>query len=169
MSAVTFADRLAQARALVARGAQPLPGHLADQLGAAGAEAGALHDRIGAALPILDPRRGWRRREEAAPSDETRAYLLAALFGCAAVCVHLRRGGPRPAFVRLPLRRIDCERCTRTLRRPPSDEDDRCDICGARGVAIFHPFAVRLGPTLVLGDACAGCAGGIGIVQAVAS
>ena len=147
MSAAPFADRLAQARALIARGVAPLPGHVADQMGAAGAEAGVLHDGIATVLPILDPHRGWRRLTDAAPSDDTRAYLLAALLDCASVCPHVRRGGPRPAFVRLPLRRIDCERCSRTFRRPP---------------------VVRR-PTLVLGDACSGCAGSLGIAQEVAS
>ena len=169
MRTAPFANRLAQARALIARGVSPLPVHIADQLGAAGSEAAVLHDRIAAALPILDPHRGWRRLREAVPLDDTRAYLLAALLDCATVCPHVRRGGPRPAFVRLPLRRIDCERCTRTLRRPPADEDDRCDVCGARGVATFHPFAVRLGPTLVTGDACPRCAGSLGIAREVAS
>ena len=164
-----FAVRLALARALIAREVPPVPVPVADQLGAAGSEAVRLHDRIAAALPILEPHRGWRRLREAAPSDDARAYLLAALLDCASVCPHIRSGGPRPAFARLPLRRIDCERCSRTFRRPPVDEDDRCDVCGARGVATFHPFAVRLGPTLVLGDACPGCAESLGIVQEVAS
>ena len=160
-----FADRLALARRLIARGASRPPVHLADQLDAAGSEARALHDHIGAALPILQPDRDSRHRIEADPSDDVRAYILAATLDCTAVCVSLRRGGPRPAFVQLPLRRVDCGCCVGMLRRPPPGEADRCDVCGARGVAMFHPFAMRMGPALVLGDACPGCADVLGIVQ----
>ena len=45
-----------------------------------------------------------------------------------------------------------------TIRRPPPDEADRCDVCGARGVVTFVPFAMRQGPALVIGDACPDCA-----------
>ena len=40
---------------------------------------------------------------------------------------------------------------------------DRCDVCGTRGISLFHPFAVRLGPTLIAGDACTNCADRLGI------
>jgi hypothetical protein len=122
-----------------------------------------LHDRIGAALPILQPDRHWRQRIEVTPSDNVRAHILAAVLDCLDVCVHLRRGGPQPAFVQLPLRRIDCTRCVRTLRRPPPDEADRCDVCGTRGVMTFTPFACHHGPALVTGDACPSCASTLGI------
>src|SRR4051794_41696125 len=102
----TFADRLALARRLIARRSDRPPTHLADQLAAAGSEARVLHDRIGAALPLLEPGWNWRQRIEVAPSDDIRAYVLAAVIDCTTMCVHLRRGGPRPAFVSLPLRRI---------------------------------------------------------------
>jgi len=164
-----FADRLALAYGLIARGLPPSAVHVADQLAAAGAEARVLHDRIGAVLPFLQPDRQWYRRLEVAPSDDVKAYILAAVLDCLDVCVHLRRGGPRPAFVRLPLRRIECERCVRTLRRPPPDETDRCDVCGARGVVTFVPFAGHHGPSLVVGDACAACADVLGIVREEAS
>lgn len=159
-----FADRLALARKLIARRTHPAV-HLADQLDAASAETQILHDRIGEVLPILQPDRNWRERVEVAPADEVKSLLLAAVLDCTTMCVHLRRGGPRPAFVQLPLRRVDCERCIRTLRRPPPDEADRCDVCGARGVVTFIPFAGQHGPALVTGDACRDCAGVLGIVQ----
>src|SRR5215211_6860130 len=114
MSRATFADRLALAHRLIACGPTPAPTHITDQLAAAGSEAAALHDQIGAALPVLQPDRTWRQRIEADPSDDVRAYILAAVLDCTTVCVHLRRGGPRPGFVSLPLRRIDCDRCVRT-------------------------------------------------------
>jgi hypothetical protein len=165
----SFTARLELARRLLARGTPGMPGHVADQLAAASADTRELHDRIGLLLPLLEPGRTWRQRMDASPSDDTRTYLLAALLGCTAVCSHLKRGGPQPAFARLPLRRVDCRQCVRTLRRPPVGEDDRCDICGARGIAIFHPFAVRQGPALIVGDACRACADVLGIRSEAAS
>ena len=164
MTRYPFADRLALARRLVARGAARPPVHLADQLDAAGRDARRLHDHIGAALPILEPGRAWYHRIDAIPSDEVRAYLLAAVLDCVNVCVHLRRGGPRPAIARLPLRRVDCERCVQTLRRPTTAADE-CDVCQTRDVVLFSPFACRLGPAIVAGDACPDCADVLGIRQ----
>lgn len=164
-----FTDRLALARRLIARGAARLPVHITDQFAAAGSEARMLHDHIGAVLPILEPDRTWRQRIDTDPSDDVRAYILAATLDCTTVCVHIRRGGPRPAFVQLPLRRVDCGRCIGTVRRPPPEESDRCDVCGARGVITFVPFAMRQGPALVMGDGCTSCAATLGIVQEVAS
>jgi hypothetical protein len=161
----SFATRLELAHALIARGAAPAPVHLADQLDAAGAEARRQHDRLGAVLPLLEPDRHWRQRIDSSPSDAVRAHLLAAVLDCVNVCVHLRRSGPQPAFCQLPLRRIDCGRCVGTVRRPPTDESDRCDVCTMRGVMTFVPFAMRQGPALVLGDACTDCAAVLGIVQ----
>lgn len=169
MSRHSFADRLALARRLIAHGAARQPIHVADQLEAAGSEARVLHDHIGAALPILEPSRTWRQRIDADPSDDVRAYILAATLDCTTVCIHLRRGGPRPAFVQLPLRRADCGRCIGTVRRPPADESDRCDVCGQRGVTTFVPFAMRQGPALVMGDGCPTCAAVLGIRQEVSA
>jgi hypothetical protein len=164
-----FTDRLALARRLVAKSAPTAPIHIADQLGAADREVRQLHDRLAAVLPMLEPARQWRQRMDAVPSDDIRAYLLAALLGCTNCCPHLRRGGPRPALARLPLGRVGCERCVGMLYRPSSGDDDRCDICMARGVATFHPFAVGFGPVLLAGDACSSCAGVLGIREEVAS
>ena len=160
-----FATRLRLARELLARGPAPMPVHLADQFEAASAEVREAHARLGALLPLLHPERTWRQRVEPCASDDVRAYLLAVVLDCSAVCCHLKRGGPQPAFVRLPLRRADCVRCVRTLRRPPPDESDRCDVCGARGVLMFVPFGVRQGPAIIAGDACRSCASVLGIVQ----
>jgi hypothetical protein len=165
MSRHDFAARLSLAHALIARGAPSLAGHVADQLAAASRDTRALHDRLAAVLPLLAPDRHWRQRLETGPSDAVRAHLLAAVLDCPAACCHLKRGGPQPAIVRLPLRRFDCGRCVRTLRRPPADEDDRCDVCGLRGVVTFHPFAVRQGPLLIVGDGCSDCADVLGIRQ----
>jgi hypothetical protein len=163
--AASFAARLDLARALIARGAAPTPVHVTDQLDAAGAEARVLHDRIGATLPLLEPDRSWFQRIDSSPSDDVRAYILAAMLDCTTVCVHIRRGGPQPAFVQLPLRRVDCSRCAGTIRRPSSDEADRCDVCTTRGVTTFVPFAMLQGPALVVGDACPECADVLGIRQ----
>lgn len=158
-----FATRLARARAMIARGAEPAPSHIADQLEAARADASVMHDRMGAVLPILEPDRAWRQRLDTSTSDDVRAYLLAALFDCTTLCPHLKQGGPQPAIVKLPLRRADCRRCAATLRRPPPDEHDRCDVCTARGVVVFVPFAIQQGPALMVGDACPECAAVLGI------
>jgi hypothetical protein len=163
-SPAPFPARLALARRMVARGANRLSPSLADQLDAAGREAKQLHGRLARVLPALEPGRNWRQRIDRDPDDDTRTLLLAALLGCVNVCVHLRRGGPRPAVARLPLRRVDCGRCSATLRRPVTAEDE-CDVCGQHGVSAFVPFAVRQGPTLIAGDACPACAGVLGIRQ----
>jgi len=164
----TFATRLAAAHGLIARGLGPLPDHLTDQLRAAGAEVRTLHDRIAAVLPSIEPDRNWRQRLDAEPSTDTRAYLLAAVLACRP-CPHLRRGGPQPSIAALALRLITCIRCSQTLRRPPLSEADMCDCCGTRGVVKFWPFAVRMGPTIATGDACADCADVLGIRQEAAS
>lgn len=168
--AAPFPDRLALARRMVARGASRPPTCLADQLDAAVREVRVLHERLGATLPLVDPGRNWRQRADLDPSDEVRSYLLAALLGCtAAVCIHLRRGGPQPAVCRLAMRRADCARCAATIRRPPAEDDDRCDVCERREVVTFVPFAVRQGPSMLVGDACPDCAGVLGIGQEAAS
>jgi hypothetical protein len=164
----TFSERLALARAMIAHGAAPTPVHLADQLRAAGSEVRQIHDRLGAELPALQPDRHWRARVDADPSDDVRAILLAAVMGCLP-CPHLRHGGPQPGIAKLPLRRVDCGRCAQTLRRPPAEDADRCDLCGRRGIVTFVPFAMRSGPLLVAGDACAGCADVLGIAQEAAA
>ena len=146
-----------------------MPVHLADQLKAASTEVREAHDRLCIVLPLLAPDRTWRQRVEPCSSDDVRANLLAGVLGCTAFCCHLKRGGPQPAFIRLPLRRGDCGRCVQTLRRPPCDEDDRCDLCGARGVVTFVPFAVRQGPAVIAGDVCRSCATVLGILQEVSA
>ena len=161
-----FDVRVRVARALIARPLAEIPVHLADQFAAAADETREAHDRLGVVLPLLAPDRRWHQRVERDASDDVRAYLLAGLLGCTVYCVHLRRGGPQPAFIRLPLRRADCGRCAQTLRRSVTRVDE-CDLCGRRGVVTFIPFAVRMGPGVIAGDACRSCADVLGIVQEV--
>lgn len=158
-----FPVRLAAAQRLLARRTASMPEHLSDQLDAASSETASMATRLGMLLPILSPERSWFQRENTSPSELVRAYILAAVLGCTEVCPHLRRGGPQPAIVRLPLRRIDCQRCVQTLRRPSPDEEDRCDLCGKPETLTFVPFAVRQGPALIAGDVCLECAGVLGI------
>jgi hypothetical protein len=159
-----FAVRLARAYHLLASSPPDVPISERDQLDAAGREVHDLHDRMGVLLPVVAPDRSWFHRTDSTPSTAVRAYLLAALLGCmGAVCVHLRKGGPQPAFVQLPLRRIDCARCVGTIRRPPPENAGQCDVCDRHGVVTFSPFAARQGPLLVAGDACPTCAGVLGI------
>jgi hypothetical protein len=164
-----FSTRLRLARALIARVTPSPPVHLADQFDAAGDEVRMLHDFLGAALPLLHPERAWHHRIDVRPSDDVKAYLVAAVLGCTTYCCHLKRVGSQPAIVRLPLRRADCGRCVQTFRRPPADEDDHCDICDARGVTVFVPLAVRHGPALIVGDACSDCANVLGIRHEVSA
>jgi DNA-directed RNA polymerase subunit RPC12/RpoP len=148
---------------MIATGAPNTPVHIADQFAAATGEVREIADRLGTLLPILDPSRTWRQRVDADPSDEVRAHLLAVVLGCVTVCPHLRRGGPQVAIVRLALGRTDCVKCSATFRHPPAEDEDRCDLCGTRGIAKFWPFAMRQGPTLVSGNCCASCADILGI------
>lgn len=165
MTAPDFRTRLAAARALMAHGWTPPPTNIRDQLGAAAKDVRAAHAALGQVLPLIDPSRGWRERMDTAPSDDVRAYLVAAMLGCIDVCSHLRRGGPQPSYLRLALRRADCGRCVQTMRLPPPDEEDRCDLCGARDIVTFVPFATRSGPALLVGDACTDCAAVLGLTQ----
>ena len=162
-----FATRLRVARELIAGAHHRSPGHVADQLAAASRDTRALTEKLAVVLPLLAPERNWRQRLDTSPSDDVRAYLLAAVLDCSTACFHLKRGGPQPAIIRLPLRRTDCGRCVQTLRRPPPDEGDRCDVCGTRGITVFVPFAVRQGPAVIAGDVCASCADVLGVVQNV--
>jgi hypothetical protein len=165
-----FAVRLEAARHFVGcracaaglRGAAPL--HVVDQIEAAAAETLAFVPPIIDEARRREPDRGWRHRVEAATPEKS-AYLLAALFGFMnTVCPHLRAGGPQPAVARLPLGRLDCRRCAGTVRRPPPEDADRCDVCGERQAEPwFVPFVPASGPVLVMGDACRACAAVLGI------
>jgi hypothetical protein len=48
-----------------------------------------------------------------------------------------------------------------TFRRPPPEDDDRCDVCGEHGVSLFTPIVASRGPVTILGDACPECAGAL--------
>jgi hypothetical protein len=126
-------------------------------------------DRLGLVLPRIEPGRNWRQHRDNEPSDETREMLLAGLLSCVNICLHFRRGGPRPAIARPAMHRVDCERCVATLYRPTTGADE-CDVCTAPETLAFHPFAVRLGPVMLGGDACGTCADVLGIrIEEVAS
>lgn len=130
-----------------------------DQLIAASREARTLVDHYGTAAASLDPDR-WatartKESDDADAAREVTARVLLALGG-SRFCPHLR-DGPRPATARLSLHRVDCRRCCTTVRRPPTDEADRCDWCGVRGVETFRPVVLHLGPLVAIGDACEPC------------
>jgi hypothetical protein len=139
-----------------------LPSQLVDQLDAAHAEAFAQLRRFGAVEAHLESGR-WTRppvtSDDVTRVIDTQACVMAAMGdGDWRVCVHLKRTPGQPAYVLLPVRRVDCERCIGTFRRPPDDEDDRCDLCGARGVTKFWPLRVAASYWIVLGDTCRPCA-----------
>jgi hypothetical protein len=107
----------------------------------------------------LDPTGPRLHRHPAADaSDDAIVLMNAALFDCRR-CVHLRRGesNVQPLLVRLASRSIDCERCAETVRPPRADEDDRCDVCGERGVTEFWPFRFAIDHRTVTGDMCDAC------------
>jgi hypothetical protein len=161
-----FAARLDAARALLTGkrlARDELPIALADQLDAADREAQALLGRLRPALESAEPERNWRM--STGGGIDAQAILLAACLGIKALCCHLRSSGPQVVVVRLPLRRADCTACSATVRRPPADEKDRCDVCGKRGVHRFVPVSVALGQHLILGDACDRCAQMLGLSE----
>ncbi len=159
MNQLSFSSRLELARQLIAYGPSDVAGHLQDQMEAAARDAHRVVDNAGAVLRCIQPGRRWHRRDEIEAGSEQNAYLAAAVLGCLPrCCPHLRKGGPQPAFARLPLERLDCGRCVRTFRVPPASDNDRCDVCHRRGVLTFVAFAVASGPVLVTGDACPACA-----------
>ncbi|HVM10338.1 MAG TPA: hypothetical protein VM345_17905 [Acidimicrobiales bacterium] len=148
---MTFDERLELARTIRARVKDlEVPAWFEDQANAAAAEATEITRELAGAF-------GWDDVDlDGMNAEEGAARTLAALLDCMA-CPHLRRGGPQPALARLAVRRVDCLRCAHTVCRPPSDEVDRCDWCGARGVQRFQPAAIQLGMTLVIGDRCRDC------------
>lgn len=164
MTPPTFAQRLQDARFILAhRGQRTVPLHLDDQLQAAEAEALTLSHRLLDALRTITPGRGWKAATHP-PSLDAEAHVLAAVLACLPrTCPHLRNGGPQPAYAQLPLGRVDCTRCLHTLRLPPAEDADRCDLCGARGIAWFVPIALTSGPLTVIGDVCSACAGVLGL------
>lgn len=154
---VPFQIRLAEARQMLAHARlSRLATHEVDQVQAACRHAALMTAHTAEVLKFVQPWRGWREKINA-PNDDEHAYLVAAILGCQP-CIHLRKEGPQPAIAQLPVRLMLCQRCAATLRKPPADEDDRCDVCGRRGVGWFVPFIVRTGTFLVGGDACGECA-----------
>ncbi len=142
-----YEARLARARRAVeaARGIK-LPTDLGDQLDAATRETQAHQDRLGKVLQFIEPDRDWRAVKgiKGPLFDEATARQLAAIVGFQ-LCTHLRQTPAQPVIARMPLRRLDCQRCILTVVRPPSDEGDRCDWCGRRGVTNFWPMSINIG------------------------
>lgn len=134
----------------------PAARSLADQVHAATADTANTFDRLRLGLRTINPERGWSEQVSDPATPRQSAHIAAAILGCTP-CHHLRTGGPRPSIAALALHRIVCFRCAHTFRKPPAEEDDRCDWCGARGIETFHAFGVWAGPVLVIGDACHDC------------
>jgi hypothetical protein len=157
-----FEQRLAAAFRLVDLTPRHVPLSVLDQAQAAADESLGILLDIGQAMATIDPEREWRHTVQDVPSADVRAHLLAGLLGCRP-CIHLRREGPQPAMAALALRKVMCMRCLGTSRRPPAGEDDRCDLCGTRGVEVFVPLTVNYGAVLVGGDVCSQCADALGV------
>lgn len=166
---MSFAARLEMARLMIAaRSEAAASSPMRDQIEAAARDARHVVGDAGRLLRMIQPDRGWREKIVENAADERYAYLLAGVLGCQP-CPHLRRGGPQPGFAQLPLQRLACRRCVAIVRRPPSGDADRCDMCAERGVLRFVPFTCAVGPVLVMGDVCASCAGALGVGEEVAS
>ena len=158
---VPFAVRLELAHAELARGdAGLLPTSVVDQLVAATADGMSRFGEVAARFSEVDPER-WEVAESVVATRipvEASALLLAALYGMAC-CEHVRGSGPQPLVARLPSRYVDCRACFESVRRPGLAAEDQCDFCDARGVVLFTPLMLSVGPVLYIGDACQGCAG----------
>jgi hypothetical protein len=153
-----FGERLARAAALLAaRRAEPIPGHMQDQVLAAAAEMQHL------VAPLINY---WRANSLAErPGDAILQVHLIATMLDSRTCCHLRRSGhPQPMWGLLAFRLLVCHRCFHTYRRPPADEADRCDVCGSRGHSRFWPIQVSVGPAVFLGDAGSCCAEALGLI-----
>jgi hypothetical protein len=168
VTALDYRTRVAGIRAALnelhkARPYTDLPAHFVDQLDAAHTQAFAQLRRFGAVEQMLEPDRWTRPHETSDDVDrviDVQAHVLAAMGEGQRwpVCIHLRRTPTQPAYVLLPVRRIDCDRCIGTFRQPPADEADRCDLCGARGITEFWPLRMAVAYWIVLGDTCQSCA-----------
>lgn len=135
-------------------------GPLRDQYQAASAETKNMAAELAILLPLLDSERAYESYfdddQDHAPEVNARILAAIAINRCR-ICPHLRHEGPQPAVVALAVHRISCRRCTATVCKPPADEDDRCDWCGAVEVLEFIPITISVGPLIVTGDACRSC------------
>ncbi len=163
------ARRLAAARRAVEAAADTdWPGHVLDQVAAAARDAWDLTDALAVGLRVADPDQRWRSMKPPGQVGAEAIARIVAATGDADACSHLRTGaGPQPMVARLALHRVDCHRCAVTVRRAPTDEDDRCDWCGARGVVMFTPAIITAGAVTAVGDACDDCADLLGMRTAV--
>lgn len=156
----TFAERLEAVRALLSAPdpGRP-PGWLLDQHRAA---------RLDAWNRLLAPTAQLLRSTRTIAGEgfvpdgpealEVEAHLLAGAADCTP-CPHIRVArGPQPILVALPLHQAMCLRCAGTVRNPPADEDDRCDLCGSRGHAEFVPIVAQAGHIVIAGDVGPCCA-----------
>jgi hypothetical protein len=158
VTVASFEERLAAAYMLLAQwqGLRP-PVDVADQAEAAARDALELVRRIGAVEELRSPGRlhGLTMIDDS--GHHRRARILAAVLACSP-CWHVRNGGPQPAVVSLPTRRIDCLRCAGTQRRPVIP-DDTCDVCDEPVLDnTFWPVLIQLGVAAVGGDMCRTCA-----------
>jgi hypothetical protein len=135
-----------------------------DQLTAATQHAQRIATGIGSAVNAMF---GGTTPQERQESTTSRRMKIAAYLGCGASCHHVRNdtAGPQPLLVNLALRRVDCERCSRTIRKPPPDETDRCDWCGSRGHTTFTPTLITSSALVFMGDACETCARALGVYE----
>lgn len=157
----TFEQRLAAARKIACElRRRSMPIHMADQASAAARDAFRLFLTAAQVEQAATGRFYNNGRPYHVTGDEAAEKTIVLFAGVIACrpCPHLRTGGPQPAAARLAARRLDCQRCVRTVRRPVVP-DDRCDLCCELVPDNrFWPLRSQGGALLVVGDVCRGCA-----------
>ncbi|HVW30999.1 MAG TPA: hypothetical protein VHL53_00545 [Acidimicrobiia bacterium] len=88
--------------------------------------------------------------------DDVLARITLAWLGCNP-CPHVRQHAGQPHVAQLPIHRLACERCAKTVVKAPPENDDRCDFCRSHGHTHFWPVRMSYGPVLFMGDACDAC------------
>jgi hypothetical protein len=163
-SPMSYADRLAAAREAVKVLRDEVTPHLspamADQMHAAARDVHSMFHALEAGVRAVQPGRDWQA-SVTPPGDphqlEVLARTLAALGGFRQ-CPHLKATPAQPSVARMALRRLDCQRCIRTVVKPPAGRDRMCDWCATDGTTVFQPISYTAGSILVVGDACPDCA-----------
>lgn len=149
-------------RSFLAAKKEELPGWLMDQAKSAVDDANQVTNRLYEMVKTADPDGGYQadRSNDVDKSIHVYAMVRAAIDGHK-WCDHLRSGYPQIATCRLAARRVDCERCVKTVVSAAA-ENDQCDWCGARGITGFTPVVLQVGMFVVSGDACDDCVDRIG-------
>ena len=89
-------------------------------------------------------------------SDDVLARVTLAWLACHP-CPHIKENAAQPHVALLAVHRLACERCVKTVVKPPPENEDRCDWCWSHGHTQFQPIRMSYGPATLMGDACDAC------------